>query len=154
MDERREVDRERQVRRRAVVATRLIGLGLLAGAAVIVLSTLAFRSKSAVMEGVVVGRELSTGTGDLNYKFRIEWTLNGERRRFLTAVASPRSTYDIGETVTVRYPPANPNGARVESFTEDWFLPLVLAFIAAGFLRASAKLRPSSSLSSDGSRAA
>lgn len=45
----------------------------------------------------------------------------------------------VGDAVTVRYDPANPEGARIESWTSDlllWLLPGITGIVGIGFLLA------------------
>ena len=42
-----------------------------------------------------------------------------------------RSPFDIGEAVAVLYDPSHPRDARIDSFFQLWFAPLILGFLGS-----------------------
>ena len=113
----------------------VIGLGLLIGAFFALSSTLSFRSRSTAAGGVVEDLISSRGSsGNTLYKPVVQWTdAKGGKHRLTGSVASSPSSYSRGEKVTVRYLADNPEGARLDSFTENWLLTLVLGLIGTAF---------------------
>jgi hypothetical protein len=61
-------------------------------------------------------------------------TPGGTRVRITSWVGSNPSSFDVGEHVGVRYKPDNPNDAVINQYWQIWFLPTLLAIIAAPFL--------------------
>ncbi|SDV07260.1 DUF3592 domain-containing protein [Pseudomonas mucidolens] len=59
-------------------------------------------------------------------------TPNHESYQFSTSVCS--NGYDRGETVSVRYAPANPRHAMLDSFWDSMFIPVILFLIGFPFL--------------------
>src|SRR5262245_49574656 len=104
-----------------------IGLGLLVGAFFALRHTLGFRPVSTEAEGVVVDLEEYSGDDGTMYKPVVEWKDPAGRARRLTgSVASRPPSFSRGEHVRVRYDPADPERARIDSFTENWLLALIL----------------------------
>ena len=118
----------------------LIGLGMLIGCFFAVSSTLSFRGKSKVGEGVVVELVESRGDkGGTMYKPVVEWTSpDGKKRRFTGSVASSPPSYARGEKAMLRYEPANPESARLDSFMENWFAALILGLLGSVFFAVGA----------------
>ena len=113
----------------------LVGIGLLIGAFFAVSSTLSFRGGSTPAEGVVVEMVESRGSkGDRMFKPVVKWTdAKGGTHRLTGSVASSPPSYSTGERVTVRYQTANPENARIDSFTENWLISLILGLMGAVF---------------------
>lgn len=55
---------------------------------------------------------------------------DGKARQLVTGWASAQPAYALGDRVPVLYDAANPDNAVVDSFTEKWGLPLMLAAAA------------------------
>lgn len=113
----------------------LLGLGMLVGAFFAVSSTLSFRSIAKTADGVVVDLAQSRGDkGETMYKPVVRWKDPGGRERTFTgSVASSPPSYSRGEKVSLRYDPANPESARLDSFTENWLLPLIFGLLGSVF---------------------
>ena len=113
----------------------LVGLGMLIGAFFAISSTLSFRSSSKTGEGVVVElAESRDDKGSTMYKPVVEWTSpDGKKHGFTGSVASSPPSYSRGEKVNVRFDPANPERARIDSFMENWFVALILGLMGSIF---------------------
>ena len=120
----------------------LVGLALLTVALFLVRSEIAFRSGAVRAAGKVVKLQPSRGRRGLVYTPVFSFTdEDGHAHQGTGRVASSPPAYERGEAVTVLYAPGHPESARLESFMETWFLPLILggigvifASIGAGFL--------------------
>lgn len=106
----------------------LAGLGMLIGSGWTLGNTLKFRKVAGVAEGTVVELLGSRDSkGKTSYKPVVEFTdTSGTSRRITGSVASRPAAYDEGEKVKVRFDPAKPDQARLDTFMENWFLPLLL----------------------------
>jgi hypothetical protein len=111
----------------AIVAT-LAGLGMLAGSGWTLGSTLKFRKEAQTTDGVVVDFATSrSDKGKTMYSPIVEYRdLSGTSRQLTSSVSSSSPGYDRGDKVQVRFLPQNPEQARIDSFLENWFLPLIL----------------------------
>jgi hypothetical protein len=108
----------------------LIGAGLLTGAMIALSGTISFRSNSKRGEGVVVDLDWRGGGA----KPVVEWKdSKGEVHRATGGVSSQPPSYAKGEKVDVRYDPASPGNARIDSFLENWFVALVLGILGTVF---------------------
>jgi len=64
---------------------------------------------------------------------------DGENHTVQVSEGSNPPEWVVGDAVTVRYDPAFPNGARIESWTSDlllWLLPGITGIVGIGFLLA------------------
>jgi hypothetical protein len=52
----------------------------------------------------------------------------------ITFTSSWGSNYQVGDLLSVRYHPDNPQGARVDDFGSTWLLPVVLSVMFFGWL--------------------
>jgi len=63
----------------------------------------------------------------------VEFTVPaGEKIRFTSDFGSRPAGYQVGQNVNVRYDPADPQKAEIESTTTLWLVPLILVFM--GFI--------------------
>lgn len=62
----------------------------------------------------------------------VEFTVpSGERIRFTSDFGSRPASHKVGQSVTVRYDPVDPQKAEVESAMNIWLTPLILVFMGA-----------------------
>ena len=60
----------------------------------------------------------------------VEFTMpSGERIRFTSEFGSRPASHTIGQSVAVRYDPADPQKAEVESAMSLWLAPLIMVFM-------------------------
>jgi hypothetical protein len=52
---------------------------------------------------------------------------------FTGSVGSRPAAFDVGEAVAILYDPVNPRDARINSFFQLWFAPLILGFLGLVF---------------------
>jgi hypothetical protein len=113
----------------------LIGLGLLGGAAFLVVDTRSDIARADKADGSVIaliGERDSDG--DTMYYPRVRYvTRSGNPVEFTGSVGSSPAAFDVGEPVAVLYDPAEPEGARIDSFFQLWFAALILGGIGLVF---------------------
>jgi len=104
------------------------GLGLLAGSGYSFLHTRAAISGAIPADGTVVDLIASTDSdGDTMYYPRVRFrTGTGDVEEFVGGVGSKPAAFDVGEGVKVLYDPERPGDARIDTFFQLWFLPLLL----------------------------
>ena len=60
----------------------------------------------------------------------VEFTIpSGERIRFTSEFGSRPASHTIGQSIAVRYDPADPQNAEVESTMSLWLVPLIMVFM-------------------------
>lgn len=109
----------------------LVGLGMLWGAWGLSQSTLKFKAGGVATEGTVIDFETERSTTDgkskTMYKPVVEYTTtDGNTLTFTTSSSTSSPSYDRGEKVKVLYSKITPERARLDSFMENWFGPLIL----------------------------
>lgn len=73
------------------------------------------------------------------------FTFRDARGRDYTVTSSTgqnRAAYERGEEVTVLYDPADPERARIHSFTQMWLLPTIFGSAGVAFLIVGLVMRP------------
>jgi hypothetical protein len=113
----------------------LVGLGLLGGAAFLVIDTRSDIARADTADGTVIdliGERDSDG--DTIYYPRVRYvTRSGNPVEFTGSVGSSPPAFDVGEPVAVLYDPAEPEEARIDSFFQLWFAALILGGIGLVF---------------------
>ena len=107
----------------------VIGLGFLAFGVLFIITENIGNSvnRTAIAEGTVVGEKVKL-VGENNVSLpTVTFVTEGGRSIVFT---SNTSGGEIGESVTVRYDPADPIDARIDSFSHMWFVPAI--FIVVG----------------------
>ena len=91
-------------------------------------ATVAYRLETTgiVTTGTVTRMEESTTNGSSTYSPVVEFTANGQTYTFESNNSSYPPEYEVGETVNVRYDPADPNTAQIDKYTERWLMPVLL----------------------------
>jgi hypothetical protein len=129
---------------------RMIFLGIFGLIAVLMLLVAAVSSYSVVAQvnrevtapGSVVDTVLQQESGEtrvFSYPVVAFTDHDGESHTVQVSEGSSPPEWAVGDTVTVRYDPAYPEGARIESWTSDlllWILPGVTGIVGIGFLLA------------------
>ncbi len=113
----------------------LVGLVFLGVAFFTTRAELAFRAGAISAPGTVVELESRSGSkGGTVYAPVFEFADRNDRVHRVTAsVASSPPSFRRGEAVRVLYRPENPEEARLDSFMETWFLPLIFGAIGSVF---------------------
>ena len=112
----------------------VLGLGMLTGAALMFHSTTNFVARTEAASGVVTDLEYRRGSDGPTYYPVIRFRgPTGQDVFFKGRVGSNPARYARGETVTVLYDPETPEKARIDSFFQLWFGPLVLGGLGAVF---------------------
>ena len=106
----------------------LTGLGMLGGAGYRLVDTRHAIATAARADGTVIDLIVSRDSddGDVYYP-RVRFvTPAGESVEFTGSFGSNPAGFDIGETVEVLYDAGNPNAARINTFFQLWFVPIML----------------------------
>jgi hypothetical protein len=84
----------------------------------------------------IVANELKTDRdGDRNYYPRFVFLTNdGSSTSVQSSTGTNPPSFSEGQEVTVIYDRSKPGDARIDTFTQLWFLSLVLGFIGVGHL--------------------
>ena len=130
--------------------TRMIFLGVFGSIAVLMLLVAAVSSYSVIDQvnrevtapGSVVDTVVQQEAGDnsgFSYPVVAFTDRDGENHTVQVSEGSSPPEWAAGDAVTVRYDPAYPEGARIESWTSDlllWLLPGITGIVGIGFLLA------------------
>lgn len=63
----------------------------------------------------------------------VSYQVEGKAYEIQGAVSSSAPVDSIGRRITVLYPPNHPEQGRIDTFLEQWFVPLLLGFIGIVF---------------------
>lgn len=114
----------------------VIGLGLLGGGAYSGVSRFDFLGNAVSASGVVIDLEARWDSDDGGYTYypRVRFATEGGRPyEFTGDVGSSPASFDVGEEVRVLFDPADPSKARIDSFMQLWFTPLLLSGMGTVF---------------------
>lgn len=113
----------------------LVGLGLLAGAALAYRHTRQFVEIAVPAQGVVTANVRAQGSrGRSLYYPRIRFqTADSQEISFLSNTGTMPAAYDVNDRVPVLYDPLDPHHAAVRSLVGVWLLPLILGGMGALF---------------------
>jgi Protein of unknown function (DUF3592) len=113
----------------------IAGLGMLGGAGYLIVDTRRDIAAGTRADGIVIDLivERDSDGDDMSYPRVRFMTAAGESVEFTGSVGSRPAAFDIGEAVAVLYDPAKPRDARIDSFFQLWFGPLVLGFLGVVF---------------------
>jgi hypothetical protein len=104
------------------------GLALLTGSGYSLVHTRAAIARAVPADGTVVDLIASADAdGDTMYYPRVRFrTRTGDMQEFTGGVGSKPAAFDVDEGVKVLYDPERPGDARIDTFFQLWFLPLLL----------------------------
>jgi hypothetical protein len=113
----------------------LVGLGMLGGAGYLFVDTRQDVARGAHADGIVIDLIAERDSdGDDVYYPRVRFlTPASEPMEFTGSVGSSPAAFDVGEAVAVLYNPTDPRDARIDSFFQLWFGPLVMGFLGLVF---------------------
>ncbi len=113
----------------------VVGLGMLGGAGYLFVDTRHDVATGVSADGVVIDLIAERDSdGDNVYYPRVRFlTPAGEPVEFTGSVGSSPAAFDVGEPVAVLYNPSAPRDARIDSFFQLWFAPLILGFLGLVF---------------------
>lgn len=112
-------------------------LALIAGGMVVYTQSWLGRTLAAEGRVTELARSFSGGsrTSGPMYHPIVSFTAqDGRKIEFRSGTGSNPSAFTIGEVVTVRYDPANPDSAAIDAFFSLWLMPLIFGFIGAIFI--------------------
>ena len=108
----------------------LAAFGLLGGAAWAYFSQQRKMQSRVATTGTVVELTQQNTTRGYILCPVVEFTMpSGERIRFTSEFGSRPASHTIGQSVAVRYDPADPQKAEVESAMSLWLAPLIMVFM-------------------------
>jgi hypothetical protein len=86
------------------------------------------QTKGVTTPGVVTSMEESSDSegGCCVYSPVIEFQAAGQNYSFEGSNASDPPAYRVGQKITVRYDPANPDTAQIDNFFERWLFPIII----------------------------
>src|SRR5688572_17817027 len=86
------------------------------------------QTKGETASGTVVRMEESNSSegGCCVYSPVVEFRAGGKTYSFQGDTASDPPEYRVGQEVRVRYDPANPETAQIDSFGERWLFPIII----------------------------
>lgn len=107
-----------------------IGTIMLALAVTVLVYQQAAFADAIFVEGTVIGQDRRSSSGSAPVvQFRDE---SGQYHRFESSVSSSPPRYAVGDAVTVKYPPNEPQGAAIDDFLSNYLVALIFGGI--GFI--------------------
>ena len=108
----------------------LAALGLLGGAAWTYFKGQRTLQSQVATSGTVVELTRQNTTRGYILCPVVEFTIpSGEKIRFTSEFGSRPASHSIGQSIAVRYEPADPHKAEVESTMSLWLVPLIMVFM-------------------------
>ena len=108
----------------------LAALGLLGGAAWTYFKQQRTLQSRVATTGTVVELTQQNTTRGYILCPVVEFTIpSGEKIRFTSEFGSRPASHTIGQSIAVRYDPADPQKAEVESAMSLWLVPLIMVFM-------------------------
>ena len=112
----------------------LTGIGLLAGAFYMYLSTSEFLEKATRVDGTVIDLIASRSSDSTTYKPVVSYTtLEGVNLEFTSSSSSNPPAYSRGERVDVFYLPDAPHDAKINGYFSLWGAATILAILGSVF---------------------
>jgi hypothetical protein len=115
----------------------LIGVAVLIGGAVAAVKQVRRSGRGVAATGTVVdllSRVFNPGSAAV-YCPVVEFTAaTGQPVRFESQFGTMPASHRVGQSIAVRYDPANPQKAEVDSATANWFVPGCTIAMGLGFL--------------------
>ena len=120
----------------------LIGVAVLIGGIVAAVKQARKSARGVAAKGTVVDlvrRVFNPGSAGVYCPVIDFATVTGQRVRFESQFGTMPASHRVGQTVVVRYDPADPQKAEVDSATANWFVPgctiaMGLLFFAMGLV--------------------
>ncbi|TAF30634.1 MAG: DUF3592 domain-containing protein [Cytophagales bacterium] len=111
-----------------------VGLLLLIGAILVYSHTNKSRQGAILIKGKVIGLSPSQSSkGGTTYTPKVEFQINNQTFQIYGSVSSNPPAFDIDEEVELFVNPKSPQTASINSFTENWFVVLILGFMGTIF---------------------
>jgi hypothetical protein len=111
----------------------LVGVCLLAPALWFGYQSWAFLQIAQTTPGTVTGLEWSDDSDTSGARPMVDYEIRGEPYQLTGNTWSTPPAYAVGEQVQVLYPPAQPRAARIYSWFDFWFTPVLLGGIGLVF---------------------
>lgn len=116
----------------------LVGTALLGGGIWLFVGKLEFLDRSTITDGVVTDLESSTSKNGKTYRPVVTYRDgSGQEQTFASLMSSSPASFEVGESVKVRYESGKPSTAVIAAYWEVWgtitvVLGLGLIFLAIG----------------------
>ena len=113
----------------------LIGAGLLVGDFFVVKGTMVFLNNSEKADGSVV-KVVQSRSAEGNYMYSPEVSFvdaGGQTINFISNLSSSISTYTVGQKVSVLYDISNSQSAKINTFFQLWFGPIIMTVLGVIF---------------------
>jgi len=112
----------------------IIGLGMLVGSFFLYQNTAGFLTSAVEAEGVVIDLVRKRSSDSTTYAPTVRFTTaNGTMIEFTSSTSSNPPSYSRGEQVAILYLPAQPDEAKIDSFSSLWGGTIILAGIGGVF---------------------
>ena len=117
----------------------ILGTGFLVASIALTGNTLLFLRTSVTATGTVVSNvrvEQRDSDGQVSINFAPEFTFAGADGKAYTVTSATSSNppeFAEGQAVRVLYDPMNPGTARIDSFLQLWFMPILFGAFGAVF---------------------
>lgn len=113
-----------------------VGFVLIGGALLKIIGNWLFLRLAQTADGTVVGFKTARSSDRHTVYLPVVEFANRANRRFQItgSVAANPPAYRIGDRVTVRFPPKNPRGGRIQSFWELWIVPTICCAVGLTLL--------------------
>jgi hypothetical protein len=112
----------------------LVGLIFGGIGAYVTVNTLREQARDARTTGTIVDMVQSRDSdGDRMYRAVFQFTVDGKTYEIRSSKASNPPQYELEQRVPVRYNPADPSQASLDTVFENWFLPGLFCMFGALF---------------------
>jgi hypothetical protein len=118
------------------------GLCALVYSLVSIVQTRSFLRRCAGVTGEVIRLERSRSGGEFGYDYAPVFSFtaaDGNTFTVTSDVSSSPPGFRVGDSVRVRYDPADPQNARIHSFFQTWGSAVIFGAIGVGFFGYSCK---------------
>jgi hypothetical protein len=102
-----------------------------------IVQTGAFIRRSSEVDGEVIRLEQSKSRDRYGYTYAPVFSftsIDGLTHTVTSDVGSSPAGFDVGDSVRVRYDPANPQTARIHSFFQTWGGPVLSGLVGLSFI--------------------
>src|SRR5688500_16944443 len=100
----------------------VIAAALLLPAAWLARQTISYRAEAERVTGTVIALQRS---GRNSARPVIGYTVDDRKHEMVSEVWQSPPAYDVGDEVELLYFPDSPGDARIDSFIESWFVPMM-----------------------------
>jgi Protein of unknown function (DUF3592) len=111
---------------------------MLSAVVYIVISNYQFEQRAIPVKGKVIGYDSYVSSNDeggstMMYTPTFQYEFKGKTYTHVSGTSSSSQTYEIDDAVDVLVDPQDPEEILINSFWEQWFLPVLLGFMGVMF---------------------